>query len=128
MGLTRRQLLSNILINNPHTNVHMFWLMSPLSTLTSAIIQYITRAHSSLLLCLLHTGEDVSGMPAFCRPWNEGGVGFDYRLQMAIADKWIEVLKGCDDYHWDMGNITHTLTNRRYAEACVAYAESHDQA
>ncbi len=21
----------------------------------------------------------------------EGGVGFDYRLQMAIADKWIEV-------------------------------------
>ena len=30
-------------------------------------------------------------MPAFCRPWQEGGVGFDYRLQMAIADKWIEV-------------------------------------
>lgn len=30
-------------------------------------------------------------MPAFCRPWHEGGVGFDYRLQMAIADKWIEV-------------------------------------
>ena len=27
-------------------------------------------------------GEDVSGMPAFCRPWTEGGVGFDYRLQV----------------------------------------------
>jgi 1,4-alpha-glucan branching enzyme len=26
-----------------------------------------------------------------CRPVSEGGVGFDYRLQMAIADKWIEV-------------------------------------
>lgn len=26
-----------------------------------------------------------------CRPVAEGGVGFDYRLQMAIADKWIEV-------------------------------------
>ena len=38
-------------------------------------------------------GEDVSGMPTFCRPWTEGGVGFDYRLQMAIADKWIELLK-----------------------------------
>lgn len=25
------------------------------------------------------------------RPWQEGGVGFDYRLNMAIADKWIEV-------------------------------------
>eukprot|EP00955_Chlamydomonas_euryale_P020166 214263-Chlamydomonas_euryale.AAC.2 len=27
-------------------------------------------------------GEDVSGMPTFCRPWQEGGVGFDYRLQV----------------------------------------------
>lgn len=71
-------------------------------------------------------GEDVSGMPTFCRPVDEGGVGFDYRLQMAIADKWIEVL-GVPDDSWDMGNIVHTLTNRRYAEACVGYAESHDQ-
>ncbi|KAG1664935.1 hypothetical protein FOA52_004457 [Chlamydomonas sp. UWO 241] len=73
-------------------------------------------------------GEDVSGMPAFCRPWQEGGTGFDYRLQMAIADKWIEVLKKHTDDTWDIGNIVHTLTNRRYAEACVGYAESHDQA
>lgn len=72
-------------------------------------------------------GEDVSGMPTFCRPVAEGGVGFDYRLQMAIADKWIEVLAVPDDA-WDMGNLVHTLTNRRYAEACVGYAESHDQA
>lgn len=57
----------------------------------------------------------------------EGGVGFDYRLQMAIADKWIEVLSEVGDYDWDMGNIVHTLTNRRYAEPCVGYAESHDQ-
>jgi len=27
-------------------------------------------------------GEDVSGMPTFCRPVSEGGVGFDYRLQV----------------------------------------------
>ena len=54
-------------------------------------------------------------------------MGFDYRLQMAIADKWIEVLSEQTDDQWDMGNIIHTLTNRRYAEACVGYAESHDQ-
>ena len=62
-----------------------------------------------------------------CRPTTEGGVGFDYRLQMAIADKWIEVLSKYSDHEWNMGNIVHTLTNRRYAEPCVAYAESHDQ-
>jgi len=32
-------------------------------------------------------------MPAQCRPVSEGGVGFDYRLGMAIPDKWIEILK-----------------------------------
>ncbi|KAJ9519994.1 hypothetical protein QJQ45_014719, partial [Haematococcus lacustris] len=73
-------------------------------------------------------GEDVSGMPAFCRPWQEGGVGFDYRLQMAIADKWIEVMKTKNDFQWDMQDLCHTMTNRRYAEPCVGYAESHDQA
>ena len=39
-----------------------------------------------------------------------------------------QVLKGISDHDWNMGNITHTMTNRRYAEACVGYAESHDQA
>lgn len=46
---------------------------------------------------------------------------------MAIADKWIEILGKYRDQDWDMGNIVHTLTNRRYAEPCVGYAESHDQ-
>ncbi|XP_043814777.1 1,4-alpha-glucan-branching enzyme 1, chloroplastic/amyloplastic isoform X2 [Manihot esculenta] len=72
-------------------------------------------------------GEDVSGKPTFCIPVEDGGVGFDYRLHMAIADKWIEILKKRDE-DWKMGDIVHTLTNRRWLEKCVAYAESHDQA
>lgn len=72
-------------------------------------------------------GEDVSGMPTFALPVQVGGVGFDYRLHMAVADKWIELLKGSDEA-WKMGDIVHTLTNRRWLEKCVTYAESHDQA
>ncbi|KAM2450931.1 hypothetical protein TB2_008350 [Malus domestica] len=72
-------------------------------------------------------GEDVSGMPTFCVPVEDGGVGFDYRLHMAIADKWIELLQKMDE-EWQMGDIVFTLTNRRWGENCVAYAESHDQA
>jgi len=33
--------------------------------------------------------EDVSGMAGLCRPISEGGVGFDYRLAMALPDKWV---------------------------------------
>ncbi|OZJ02711.1 1,4-alpha-glucan-branching enzyme [Bifiguratus adelaidae] len=72
--------------------------------------------------------EDVSGMPALCRPVREGGVGFDYRLSMAIPDMWIKILKEQTDEQWNMGHICHTLTNRRHLEKSIAYVESHDQA
>ncbi|KAI9792284.1 MAG: alpha-1,4-glucan branching enzyme [Peltula sp. TS41687] len=72
--------------------------------------------------------EDVSGMPALCLALSLGGVGFDYRLAMAIPDMWIKLLKEKTDDEWDMGNICFTLTNRRNGEKTIAYAESHDQA
>jgi 1,4-alpha-glucan branching enzyme len=72
--------------------------------------------------------EDVSGMPALCLSLSLGGVGFDYRLAMAIPDMWIKILKEKKDDDWDIGNICFTLTNRRHGEKTIAYAESHDQA
>lgn len=97
-----------------------------------------TEAYVYLMLAnhLLHTiskemitvAEDVSGMPALCRPTSEGGGGFDYRLAMAIPDMWIKMLKEQQDEDWNLDNIVHTLTNRRWMENCIAYAESHDQA
>ncbi|CAL1701236.1 unnamed protein product [Somion occarium] len=72
--------------------------------------------------------EDVSGMPLLCIPVSKGGVGFDYRLSMAIPDMWIKLLKHKRDDEWDLSNIVHTLTNRRHGEKSIAYAESHDQA
>ncbi|KAB8235785.1 alpha-1,4-glucan branching enzyme [Aspergillus alliaceus] len=72
--------------------------------------------------------EDVSGMPALCLPHSIGGVGFDYRLAMAIPDMYIKLLKEKEDDEWDIGNLSFTLTNRRHGEKTIAYAESHDQA
>nr|AIA93356.1 CAZy families CBM48/GH13 protein [uncultured Kluyveromyces] len=47
---------------------------------------------------------------------------------MALPDMWIKLLKESKDEDWDLNKIVHTLTNRRYAERAIAYAESHDQA
>ncbi|ODQ50166.1 1,4-alpha-glucan-branching enzyme [Saitoella complicata NRRL Y-17804] len=77
---------------------------------------------------IITIAEDVSGMPALCVPVPLGGVGFDYRLAMAVPDMWIKLLKEGQDEDWDMGNICFTLTNRRHGEKTIAYAESHDQA
>jgi len=85
-------------------------------------------AMHTLYPSLLTIAEDVSGMPLLCAPVTSGGVGFDYRLSMAIPDMWIKLLKHKSDDEWDMANIVHTLTNRRHGEKSIAYCESHDQA
>ncbi|MCS6777731.1 MAG: alpha-amylase family glycosyl hydrolase [Chloroherpetonaceae bacterium] len=85
---------------------------------------------------LLHTvnpqaisiAEEVSGMPGLARPVAEGGVGFDYRLAMGVPDYWIKLLKERSDEDWNLGELYHTLLNRRRNEKHIGYAESHDQA
>ena len=75
----------------------------------------------------LRIAEDVSGTPGLCRPVEEGGIGFDYRLGMGIPDYWIKLLKEPDE-QWNMHALWDVLTNRRAGEKTIAYAESHDQA
>lgn len=76
----------------------------------------------------LTIAEEVSGMPGIARPIDEGGYGFDYRLQMNIPDFWIKQLKEKSDEDLKPGSIWWETTNRRYNEKNVSYAESHDQA
>jgi 1,4-alpha-glucan branching enzyme len=72
--------------------------------------------------------EDVSGMVGLCRPVNEGGIGFDYRLAMGLPDYWISMLRDVRDEDWRMSEMFRTMTNRRPMEAHIGYCESHDQA
>ncbi len=72
--------------------------------------------------------EDVSGMPGMCIAIDEGGVGFDYRLGMAIPDFWIKLLKDIPDEEWNIWEMWSVMTNRLPKVKTVAYAESHDQA
>ena len=93
-------------------------------------ILYLTIANDllhSIYPGIITIAEDVSGMPALCLPVHEGGMGFDYRLAMGIPDLWINLLKTKKDEEWNLGHICYTLTNRRYKEKTISYAESHDQ-
>jgi len=72
--------------------------------------------------------EDVSGMPGLCRPIREGGIGFDYRLAMAIPDFWIRMLKEKKDEDWNIHEMWSVMTDRLPDVKTVAYCESHDQA
>ena len=72
--------------------------------------------------------EDVSGMPGLAAPLKDGGIGFDFRLSMGIADHWIKWIKERRDEDWSMGEIYYELTNKRKDERTISYAECHDQA
>ena len=76
-------------------------------------------------LCI---AEDMSGQPGLCRPLDEGGIGFDFRLGMGLPDFWIRLIKEQPDENWLPSLIWQTLTNRRRGEKNIAYVESHDQA
>ena len=72
--------------------------------------------------------EDVSGMAGLAAPFEAGGVGFDFRMAMGIADHWIKWIKEKSDEQWSMGEIWWELTNKRSDERTISYAECHDQA
>lgn len=72
--------------------------------------------------------EDVSGMAGLAAPLSCGGVGFDYRMAMGVADHWIKWIKERRDEDWSMGEIWWELTNKRADEKTISYAECHDQA
>ena len=72
--------------------------------------------------------EDVSGMAGLAAPFDQGGVGFDFRMAMGIADNWIKWIKELRDEDWSVGEIWWQLTNKRADEKTISYAECHDQA
>ena len=72
--------------------------------------------------------EDMSGMPGVAGALKDGGMGFDYRLNMGIPDIWIKDIKEKRDEDWRMSELLHELTAHRPEEQTINYAESHDQA
>ena len=72
--------------------------------------------------------EDVSGMPGLAAPFADGGMGFDFRLSMGIADLWIKWIKERRDEDWSVEELFYELTRKRDDEKTISYAECHDQA
>ena len=72
--------------------------------------------------------EEMSGFPGLGASAKDGGLGFNYRLQMGAPDLWIKTLKEKNDEDWDLGQLAYTLSSHRPEEKVINYTESHDQA
>lgn len=97
----------------------------------AAAVSYLTLANR-----LIHDvkpeaitiAEDMSGFPGIAASAYDGGIGFDYRLNMGTPDLWIKYIKEKSDEDWNMSELIHELTQHRPEERTITYAESHDQA
>lgn len=94
-------------------------------------VAYLTMANNLVRAvnpAALTVAEDVSGMPGMAFPTKEGGIGFDFRMSMGIADYWTKTVKTLSDEHWGMGDIYFRMTDKRNEEQTISYVECHDQA
>ena len=97
---------------------------------TNAIV-YLTLANiliHEVKATAITIAEEMSGMPGLAIKFEDGGMGFDYRLAVGIPDYWIKMIKEKKDEDWHPTSIYWELTNRRADEKTVSYCESHDQA
>lgn len=72
--------------------------------------------------------EEVSGMPSMTNSITDGGIGFSYRLAMALPDFWIKYLKEKSDEQWNLWEMWTMMNNRLQGTKTIGYCESHDQA
>ncbi len=96
-----------------------------------AAITYLTLANKLAHIVnpnVISIAEDVSGMPGMTVSVSDGGIGFDYRLAMAIPDFWIRYTADTPDENWDLWEMWSMMTNRLPSSRTIAYCESHDQA
>jgi 1,4-alpha-glucan branching enzyme len=70
--------------------------------------------------------EDVSAYPGLTIKIDDGGLGFDCRLNMGITEFWQKQIKNLSNI--SVNDVVKNLTDKRIEEKTISYVESHDQA
>ncbi|GAB2277765.1 1,4-alpha-glucan-branching enzyme 3, chloroplastic/amyloplastic [Dionaea muscipula] len=72
--------------------------------------------------------EDATNYPGLCEPTSQGGLGFDYFVNLSVPDMWSSYLENVAETEWSMGKIVETLKgNSNYGDKMLIYAENHNQ-
>ncbi|KAL5077460.1 hypothetical protein RYX36_016444 [Vicia faba] len=72
--------------------------------------------------------EDATYYPGLCEPTSQGGLGFDYYVNLSAPEMWSTFLETVPDHEWSMTKIVNTLVSKKeYADKMLLYAENHNQ-
>ncbi|KAL6205461.1 hypothetical protein ACLB2K_022720 [Fragaria x ananassa] len=77
---------------------------------------------------IITIGEDATFYPGLCEPISQGGLGFDYCVNLSVSEMWSSFLENVPDHDWSMSKIVSALMgNKNYADKMLMYAENHNQ-
>ncbi|KAI4306123.1 hypothetical protein L6164_029430 [Bauhinia variegata] len=77
---------------------------------------------------IITIAEDATFYPGLCERTSQGGLGFDYYVNLSVSELWSSYLESVPDHEWSMSKIVNTLmANREYADKMLMYTENHNQ-
>ncbi|KAI8557559.1 hypothetical protein RHMOL_Rhmol04G0020000 [Rhododendron molle] len=77
---------------------------------------------------IITIAEDATLYPGLCEPTSQGGLGFDYFVNLSASEMWSSLLGNVPDCDWNMSKIVSTLIgNKHSADKMLLYAENHNQ-
>lgn len=77
---------------------------------------------------IITIAEDATYYPGLCEPISQGGLGFDFFVNMSISEMWLRLLENVPADQWNMNRIVDTLMkNVQKNERMLVYAENHSQ-
>ncbi|KAM0944591.1 putative 1,4-alpha-glucan branching enzyme [Dioscorea sansibarensis] len=77
---------------------------------------------------IITIAEDATFYPGLCEPTTQGGLGFDYYVNLSVTDLWLWLLQDVPDQAWSMSKIVNVLVNsQNNKRKMLVYCENHNQ-
>ncbi|BAF19525.1 1,4-alpha-glucan-branching enzyme 3, chloroplastic/amyloplastic isoform X2 [Oryza sativa Japonica Group] len=74
---------------------------------------------------IITIAEDATFYPGLCEPTTQGGLGFDYWVNLSIPEMWLWHLENVPEQEWSMNKIMRVLVNNN--SNMLSYVENHNQ-
>ncbi|XP_077228147.1 alpha amylase family protein isoform X2 [Tasmannia lanceolata] len=77
---------------------------------------------------IITIAEDATLYPGLCESTTQGGLGFDYYVNLSASEMWSWFLENVPDDEWSMDKIVSMLIgNKQNVDKMLTYAENHNQ-
>ncbi|XP_020694227.1 1,4-alpha-glucan-branching enzyme 3, chloroplastic/amyloplastic isoform X1 [Dendrobium catenatum] len=77
---------------------------------------------------IITIAEDATLYPGLCEPTSQGGLGFDYWVNVSASKMWLWLLVHVPQHEWSMNKIVDVLVrNSQRSDKMLLYVENHNQ-